>query len=97
MRKILLFILICSFFAQYNALGQCTLPAGKFATAAFATGGSSIYKNNVLWLTWGAQAATDTYGKHNQTLSNGSASYASINMGEDVIYVFRPLFLIWLD
>ncbi|SUI97826.1 Uncharacterised protein [Sphingobacterium spiritivorum] len=81
MRKILLFILICGFFVQQNASGQCPLPAGKFATAAFATGGSSIYKNNVLWLTWGAQAATDTYGKHNQTLSNGSASYASINMG----------------
>lgn len=81
MRKILLFVLICSFFAQQNASGQCTLPSGQFATAAFATGGSSVYKNNVLWLTWGAQVASDTYGKHNQTLNNGSSSYASINMG----------------
>lgn len=53
-------------------------------TATFATGGTSPYKNQVLWLTWGAtnsDVAQNPYGKHNVTLTNGSSSYASIDLG----------------
>lgn len=53
-------------------------------TATFATGGTSPYKNQVLWLTWGAtnaDVATNPYGKHDVSLANGSASYASIDLG----------------
>ncbi|MBW3520465.1 CshA/CshB family fibrillar adhesin-related protein [Flavobacterium sp. NKUCC04_CG] len=49
-----------------------------FATAAFATGGSSPNTKDVLWLTWGASSSRDTYGKANVTLNNNSTSYASI-------------------
>ena len=55
--------------------------SGQLKTAAFATGGTSLYKTNVLWLTWGARSSADTYGRHNQQLTNGSASYASIPLG----------------
>ncbi|MGL4583091.1 MAG: CshA/CshB family fibrillar adhesin-related protein, partial [Flavobacterium sp.] len=57
------------------------IPAGAFTTAAYATGGSSQHKDKVLWLTWGAQSKTDTYGKHNVDIKNGSASYAKIDLG----------------
>jgi hypothetical protein len=61
---------------------QCYPTQAK--TAAFATGGTSNYKNNVLWLTWGstlADVATYPYGRANIALANGSASYASIDVG----------------
>lgn len=57
------------------------IPAGAFTTAAYATGGSSQHKDKVLWLTWGAQSKTDTYGKHNVNVVNGTASYAKIDLG----------------
>ncbi len=55
----------------------------KIVTAAFATGGLSPYKDNVLWLTWGSSnEQTFPYGRHNQPLSVGATSYASISLGD---------------
>ena len=44
-------------------------------TAAYATQGTSVYKDQVLWLTWGG--AVGTYGNHGQDLRNGSSSRAT--------------------
>lgn len=64
-----------------NLYAQSCYP-NKIVTAAYATGGSSEYKNNVLWMTWGSSNSTsDPYGKHGQDLSIGSVSYASIHLG----------------
>ena len=65
-----------SLFAQTDII-----PSNAFTTAAYATGGSSIHKDKVLWLTWGAESKADTYGKHNVDIKNGSASYAKIDLG----------------
>lgn len=56
----------------------------QVVTAAYATGGTSPYKDQVLWLTWGSSnQTTDPYGKHDVTLSVGDKSYASIPLGGD--------------
>lgn len=65
-----------SLFAQTDII-----PSNAFTTAAYATGGSSIHKDKVLWLTWGAESEADTYGKHDVDIKNGSASYAKIDLG----------------
>lgn len=44
--------------------------------AAYATGGSSPYRDQVLWLTWGG----GVNGAHNQPLGNGSSTRASIDI-----------------
>lgn len=55
---------------------------GKVVTAAYATGGTSPYLNNVLWLTWGSNnVSTYPYGRHGQDLAVGDGSYASIPLG----------------
>lgn len=60
---------------------QCYL--NQIVTASFATGGSSPYIDDVLWLTWGsANMQTHPYGRHNQPLSVGAKSHASIHLGE---------------
>ncbi len=66
-----------------NAIAQECYPLQP-KTAAFATGGSSPYKNDVLWLTWGStlgNAGTNPYGLHNEPIVNGSGSYASVDLG----------------
>lgn len=60
-------------------IGQCY--PGNLVTATYATGGSSDYLDDVLWLTWGAQSASDTYGQNGIQLTNGETSYASIDLG----------------
>lgn len=79
-KNIIVCIVVLCLYAN-NSSAQSCYP-NKVVTAAYATGGSSTYKNNVLWLTWGSSnAATDPYGKHGQDLAVGSASYASIHLG----------------
>ncbi|WP_131535953.1 CshA/CshB family fibrillar adhesin-related protein [Pedobacter nototheniae] len=75
------FLLLLVAFSEAT-LAQCFPTQPK--TAAFATGGTSKNKNQVLWLTWGSTLANVTtypYGRHNQALANNSASYASIDVG----------------
>lgn len=77
-----LFIILLVVFVQQTIWAQCYPTQPK--TATFATGGTSPYKNQVLWLTWGstlANVATYPYGRHNIGLVNGSSSYASIDVG----------------
>lgn len=57
--------------------------SGQAVTAAFATGGSSVNKDKVLWLTWGStNQKTHPYGKTETALVVGSKSYASIPLGD---------------
>jgi len=73
----------CLLLIKQEAAAQPCFP-GKAITAAYATGGSSLYKEQVLWLTWGStrnNVNTYPYGRPDRTLSNGSASYASIDVG----------------
>ena len=51
------------------------LPQAVMA-AAYATGGSGKYKNEILWLTWGD--ANNPLGKSGVTLKNGDTSMATI-------------------
>ncbi|WP_140725004.1 CshA/CshB family fibrillar adhesin-related protein [Pseudomonas sp. Hp2] len=48
--------------------------------AAYATGGSSPYRNTVLWLTWGG----GVNGTHDAPLSNGSSSSISLPVAAGV-------------
>lgn len=76
----LLLALMC--FA-YQSQAQPCYP-DKVVTAAFATGGESPYIDKVLWLTWGStNQETHPYGNHDQPLSVGAKSYASIHLGGD--------------
>lgn len=50
-------------------------------TSAYATGGTGLYKNQILWLTWGGKSANFPYGTPNINLVNESKSYGSINLG----------------
>ena len=64
-----------------KAIAQCY--PDKIVTAAFATQGASPYIDEVLWLTWGSNdQQVYPYGRHNQSLSVGSTSYASISLGD---------------
>jgi hypothetical protein len=68
--------------SNQTVVAQCYPTQAK--TAAFATGGTSVYKNEVLWLTWGSTASNVTsypYGRHGIDLVNGSGSFASIDLG----------------
>ena len=78
-------ILVITFvmlFGVTNVQGQCY--PNNIVTATKATGGLSPYIDDVLWLTWGSTSQEDhPYGLHNQPLSVGSTSYASIPLGDD--------------
>jgi len=68
-------------FSSAKMIAQCY--PDKIVTAAFATQGASPYIDEVLWLTWGStNQQTYPYGRHNQSLSVGSTSYASISLGD---------------
>ncbi|NGM63567.1 hypothetical protein G5B30_16785 [Sphingobacterium sp. SGG-5] len=80
MRNITLILLLCACFVTQN-LAQPCFP-GQIVTATMATGGSSVNKERVLWLTWGSTDQTAyPYGRHNRALSEGDKSYASILLG----------------
>lgn len=82
MKKILFAICLYLLLPKKESWAQCYPTQPK--TATFATGGTSPYKNQVLWLTWGstlANVATYPYGRHDIGLVNGAASYASIDVG----------------
>ncbi|MDN3672808.1 CshA/CshB family fibrillar adhesin-related protein [Flavobacterium branchiarum] len=80
---------------QTNVKAQGFTP-NQAVTAAFATDGSSLYKDKVLWLTWGtpdlASGQTLTldnsnrYGKHGTKLAVGSKSRAKIPLGSNKFY-----------
>lgn len=74
---VLIFFFLCF---SHEGIAQC-FPT-QIVTGAYATGGSSPYKDKVLWLTWGStDQQAFPYGRHNQPLSVGSKSYASIHLG----------------
>jgi len=50
--------------------------------AAFATGGSSPYRNSVLWLTWG-DPSDQPLGAHSKVLGNGSTSTATVQVSDN--------------
>src|SRR5690554_3701085 len=78
----ILFILLCFFYTIEDAIAQCY--PNQIVTAAYATGGDGEYKEDILWLTWGStNKTTHPYGEHNQPLSVGRTSYASIDLGGD--------------
>lgn len=67
--------------ATYNKLQAQCYP-NQVVTASFATSGSSPYIDDVLWLTWGSNNQGDfPYGRHDQPLSVGTKSRASIDLG----------------
>ncbi|HUH27491.1 CshA/CshB family fibrillar adhesin-related protein [Gelidibacter sp.] len=69
--------------ATFNKLQAQCYP-DEIVTASFATGGSSPYIDDVLWLTWGSNSQTlFPHGRHNQPLSVGSKSRASIELGNN--------------
>ena len=80
LRYIILSFII--FFSKLS-LAQACYP-NQVVTAAFATGGESNYKEEVLWLTWGSSLNNQSsypYGRHGQQLSKGDKSRASIHLG----------------
>nr|WP_312705241.1 CshA/CshB family fibrillar adhesin-related protein [Stenotrophomonas lactitubi] len=56
------------------------LPSSAWA-AAYATGGTSPYRNTVLWLTWGGGSALGTQGV---TLNNGDTSSISMPVASGI-------------
>src|SRR5690606_6858903 len=79
--KILIVWLCYGCLLHKQVIAQPCFP-GNIATAAYATGGSSPYKKQVLWLTWGGQNNPDyKYGQEGVMLKNNDASYASIDVG----------------
>lgn len=66
-----------------HSFAQACFP-DKIVTAAFASGGSSVNKEKVLWLTWGSTSMVlNPYGKHNISISVGDKSYASIKLSNE--------------
>lgn len=80
MRKIVLIITSVLMLVSSNAIGQC-FTDGQPATADFAHGGTSSYKEDILWLTWGGTSG-GKYGTHDQPLRDGAVSRASISLGD---------------
>jgi len=78
-RTYIIFIVIFTLGVNPN-YGQCY--PNNIVTSTFATGGTGIYLNRIIWLTWGAQSYSDTYGLTNQILNNGETSYASIPLSQ---------------
>lgn len=58
------------------AIAQTCIPG----TAAYATGGKSVYKDQVLWLTWGGGTTTGTHGL---SLSLGSKSNSTFVLANE--------------
>ena len=58
--------------------------SGEAHAAAFATGGSSPYTNQVLWLTWGGGGAN---GTNNVVLAAGATTTANISVGGQPVVV----------
>lgn len=88
MKKIALslFSLFCSVYSYSQCFidsnGKRTVPV----TAAYATGGIGKYKEEILWLTWGAtkdNQSTNPYGVHNVTIKANDTSNAEIKLGEN--------------
>ena len=83
MKKLILSLFLAvSLLMGSGVQAQCFPTQPK--TAAFAMGGTSTYKNQVLWLTWGstlANVAQYPYGRHDQALGENATSYASIDVG----------------
>ena len=52
-------------------------------TSAYATGGTGLYRNEILWLTWGGKSTNNQYGTPGINLVNGSKSYSSIALGNN--------------
>jgi len=55
----------------------------SLVTSAYATGGTGLYKKEILWLTWGGKNQNNLYGTDNVNLTTGSKSYASIPLGNN--------------
>lgn len=63
---------------------QAQCYTNEVVTASFATGGSSPYIDDVLWLTWGSNnQTTHPHGRHGRTLAVGAKSFASIELGNN--------------
>jgi len=80
--KNLLLIIVCFCFSQIALAQPCF--SDQVVTAAFATGGTSPYREDVLWLTWGTgynERDTNPFGKHGVELNKGDKSRASIHLG----------------
>lgn len=61
--------------------GVRTLPV----TAAYSTGGDGVYKDKILWLTWGSNMSnysSNPYGKKDVYIKEGDTSNAEIILGE---------------
>lgn len=88
MKKIILGLFTICFFSKLEAQcfidsnGERTVPV----TAAYATGGLGKYKEEILWLTWGAtkdNQKVNPYGIPNINLKEGDTSSAEIKLGEN--------------
>lgn len=88
MKKIILGLFTICFFSKLEAQcfidsnGERTVPV----TAAYATGGLGKYKEEILWLTWGAtkdNQKDNPYGIPNINLKEGDTSSAEIKLGEN--------------
>ncbi|WP_244479231.1 CshA/CshB family fibrillar adhesin-related protein [Stenotrophomonas terrae] len=66
--------------ACLSFLLSAALPSVAWA-AAYATGGSSPYRNTVLWLTWGGGSQLGTHGV---TLNNGDSSSISMPVASGI-------------
>lgn len=82
-KKIMVFgFLLGVMWHSHNAQAQCY--PNQIVTASFATGGSSPYKEDVLWLTWGSDnQTTHPHGRHGQRIRVGDKSFASIELGNN--------------
>ena len=81
-KKIILNMSVGMLFIAHSFAQPCY--PDKIITAAYATGGSSVNKDKVLWLTWGSNnQSVYPYGTHNRPLGVGSKSYASIKLSEE--------------
>lgn len=67
--------LACGLLCASGLLAMST--AQEAQAAAYATGGSGQYRNEVLWLTWGGGGANGTHGV---VLANGNSTSATIQV-----------------
>lgn len=85
MKKCIKIIVLFFVFLYFSQEGTAQCYPSNIVTAAYATGGDSPYKDQVLWLTWGSTGQQAyPYGRHNQPLVVGATSYASIRLGENL-------------
>lgn len=84
MKKIILGLFTICFFSKLEA--QCFSDAsGKRlepVIASFANKGNGKYKNEILWLNWGATSALDKFGS-TKNLEKGNYSNAEIKINDD--------------